>query len=379
MAESTTVALRTTVAANRSTIYSEPIDILGMVTKSEIVGAKAASHSPENAAITGCSSPESLRNRFEHALTTLTFPKSPTALYGPIRYILNGGGKRIRPILMLMSGELFQGDIETLLPAALAVEIFHAATLVHDDFMDAASLRRGRTTVHKKWGPSIAILAGDALTGTSYTLLNQTPPASLPAALNVFNTATSSIYEGQSLDLDFEARSVEAVTLEDYLEMISLKTAALFAGALQIGALLSKAPDADQERLHQFGKALGIAFQLQDDLLDVFGSTTDFGKTIGGDILANKKTFLLLKAYDLAKPDMRAAMDRLLQLPSSEANEKIQGMKEVFVHLNVKAAAEHERDRLIEEALDQLDAVAVSKERKTALKNLALQLGRRHA
>lgn len=321
----------------------------------------------------------SYRETINQRLASLALPKNPMGLYAPMRYTLNGGGKRLRPILMMMTGELFDGDKETLETAALAVEVFHNATLVHDDVMDAAALRRGRHTIHQKWDPSIAILTGDALTGVAYTLLNQTPPETLHAILAVFGASARRIYEGQALDLDFETRKGEEVSLESYLKMVGLKTASLFAGAMKISALLSKASTVDQEHVYQLGEALGIAFQIQDDCLDAFGETAEFGKTTGSDIVANKKTFLLLKAYALADPRTRAELDRLLALSSSEVGKKIHGIKGIFTRLDIKAVAENERDRWIEEALTQLDAVAALPERKVSLKEVILRLRHRNA
>ncbi|MBP7245354.1 MAG: polyprenyl synthetase family protein, partial [Bacteroidia bacterium] len=237
---------------------------------------------------------EQLQKEVEFQLSQLDFPQQPESLYDPLRYMLSLGGKRIRPVLVLLANDLFSGKRENAMPAALAVEVFHNFTLLHDDIMDRAPLRRGKPTVHQKWNSNIAILSGDAMFVKSCQLITQTPISAMPAVMNLFLKTALEVCEGQQYDMDFESRN--DIEIEEYLEMIKLKTAVLVGACLGIGAQIAGAKEEEVKHIYDFGVNLGIAFQLQDDILDVYGNEQKFGKQVGGDIIANKKTFLLLSA-----------------------------------------------------------------------------------
>ncbi|MFT6814411.1 MAG: geranylgeranyl diphosphate synthase type II, partial [Sphingobacteriales bacterium] len=241
-----------------------------------------------------------LKLYLEEELKTLDLPENPTNLYEPIRYILTLGGKRIRPVLVLMACDLFAGDYKKAISAAKAIELFHNFSLMHDDIMDDAPLRRGKTTVHEKWNEHVAILSGDAMLICAYKELLKSE-GNTTSLVEIFNNVALEVCEGQMLDMNFETRF--DVHVDEYLHMISQKTAILLSGALRIGALIGKASPTDVEQLGIFGKKLGIAFQLRDDLLDVYADQSQFGKQVGGDILSNKKTYLLLKALEQAQGD----------------------------------------------------------------------------
>ena len=242
---------------------------------------------------------EDLQSIISEAVQKLDFPGYPAKLYEPISYILSLGGKRMRPALLLMACELFGGDVNKAISPALAIEVFHNFTLMHDDIMDNAPLRRGKTTVHERWNKNVAILSGDVMLIEGYKLMMQVEDRLLRPILDIFNTTAVGVCEGQQLDMEFETRDV--VDINEYINMIRLKTAVVLGGALKIGALIGGAPAKDADLLSQFGVQLGVAFQLQDDILDVYGDPEKFGKQVGGDIISNKKTFLLIKALELAK------------------------------------------------------------------------------
>jgi geranylgeranyl diphosphate synthase type II len=263
-----------------------------------------------------------------------SFPKEPADLYNPITYTLNLGGKRIRPLLVLTGCDLFNGDLETAVPAAIAIELFHNFTLLHDDIMDRAPLRRGKETVYKKWNTNIAILSGDTMFALACEYLSQTNPEILPLALAEFTRTARKVCEGQQYDMNFESRKV--VSIGEYLEMIRLKTAVLIGCSLKLGAILAKAPAAETAKIYSFGENIGMAFQLQDDLLDVYGDEQKFGKEIGGDILSGKKTFLLLKAYETATGTERAELDQCFSEQDIPAGEKIARVKRVYESLKIK-------------------------------------------
>src|ERR1700761_9383330 len=241
---------------------------------------------------------EDLQAIISDAVKKLAFPEYPAALYEPISYILSIGGKRMRPALLLMACDLFGGDVDDALAPALAIEVFHNFTLMHDDIMDNAPLRRGRTTVHERWNKNVAILSGDVMLIEGYKLMMQVKDHLLRQILDIFNNTAVDVCEGQQIDMEFEQRN--DVTIKEYINMIRLKTAVVLGGALKIGALLGGASTKDANLLADFGVNLGLAFQLQDDILDVYGNPEKFGKQVGGDIIANKKTYLLLKALELA-------------------------------------------------------------------------------
>ncbi|SHE44328.1 geranylgeranyl diphosphate synthase, type II [Arenibacter palladensis] len=255
--------------------------------------------------------------------------KEPVNLYKPISYILNLGGKRLRPVLTLMTTDIFGGDYKKALDAALAVEVFHNFSLVHDDIMDEAPLRRGKQTLHKKWDLNTGILSGDAMLIYSYQLLESYPAMTFKKLLQVFSQTALEVCEGQQYDVDFENR--EDVTIPEYLIMIQNKTAVLVAAAMKMGAIIAEKPDELQDLIYDFGKNLGIAFQLQDDYLDAFGDPKSFGKQVGGDIIENKKTYLYLKALDMGTPKQAQELEHLYSIKPKDAKDKISTVKELFV------------------------------------------------
>ena len=261
-----------------------------------------------------------MKTDIEKAIASLDWKREPYGLYEPIEYTLASGGKRLRPQLVLTAAEMFGGDEEKVLPAALAIEVFHNFTLLHDDVMDKAQIRRGRETVHVRWNDNTAILSGDEMMIEAYKLLSQVPDNLLPKALNLFNKMATEICEGQQYDMEFEGR--DEVSIEEYIEMIRLKTSVLLATALQLGAYLSGANAQQQEALYQYGINIGLAFQIQDDLLDVYGDPTTFGKAIGGDICCNKKTYILITALQRADNETRAELEHWLEI-SNQPKEKI--------------------------------------------------------
>lgn len=270
------------------------------------------------------------------AIERLDWSREPQGLYAPIAYTLASGGKRLRPQLALLSCRLFGGDEEQALPVALALEVFHNFTLLHDDVMDRASVRRGRETVHVKWNDNTAILSGDQMLIEAYKLLAEAPGDKLPLLLRWFNEMATGICEGQQYDVDFEARA--DVTIEEYIEMIRLKTSVLLANALRSGAYIAGADEEQQKRLYDWGIHVGLAFQIQDDLLDVYGDEKTFGKAIGGDICCNKKTYLLLSAFAHADTAQREALEGWLARPASK--EKIEAVTALYDAIGVRAMAE---------------------------------------
>ena len=328
---------------------------------------------------------------FNRALASLPLDRQPASLYEPVRYELSLGGKRIRPVLMLMAYNLYRDDVETILPVALGLETYHNYTLLHDDVMDRADMRRGKPTVHKVWNENAAILSGDSMLVLAYRLVSQTDDRHLRPVLDLFTETALEIGEGQQYDLEFETR--DDVAEEEYIEMIRLKTSVLLACALKLGAILADAPDADADRLYQFGENLGLAFQLQDDLLDVYGDPATFGKNIGGDILEGKKTFMLINALRLADAGQRAELRRWLSTPVDEDNigasgctpeghsraEKIAAVTALYNQIGVRQLAEARINDYFIAAFTSLDAVALPADRKQPLRDFALSLmGRQH-
>lgn len=300
------------------------------------------------------------------------FPAAPASLYEPGEYFLSIGGKRIRPILCVLGNELFSEITEDAWSLATAIELFHNFTLIHDDMMDAAALRRGMQTVHTKYGDNTALLTGDVMLIRAYEKLQTINPAYLPKILSLFNTTAREVCEGQQLDMDFE--KMPSVTLDAYIHMITLKTSVLLAASLEMGAILGGATPGNCKHLYEFGKNLGIAFQIQDDYLDAFGDPEKFGKEVGGDIRQNKKTFLLLHALEVATPDQRAKLDTLL---ASNGPEKVPQVMELFKACNVDAWAIELKEKYLQMALANLEDIAVTSTRKTALLSLANYLMQR--
>lgn len=299
----------------------------------------------------------------------------PNNLYQPITYTLNMGGKRLRPVMLLMACDLFGGNIENALPAAVGVEVFHNFTLLHDDIMDHADIRRNHQTVHKKYSENVAILSGDAMSIMAYQYLLKTDHPNIQEATQLFSQTAIEVCEGQQYDMDFEDQF--DVQIEDYLKMIRLKTAVLIAGSLKIGALLGNAPKEDADRIYRFGINLGLAFQLQDDLLDVFADQNKFGKKTGGDIVANKKTFLLLKAIELATPQQKDQLISWINKPDFNPEEKIAAVKKIYLDLNLPAISQQKMDEFFRAALVELQSISIENERKKPLLQLAKTIMKR--
>lgn len=313
-----------------------------------------------------------LQSLIAHAITEDQFHLQAQGIEEPIRYFLRIGGKRLRPALVLMAADLFGGEVEAALPAALAIEYYHNFTLIHDDMMDNAPLRRGHGTIHTQWDTNTAILAGDALLVLAYRSLAACNPSHLPQLLQVFNQSSLEVCEGQQFDLEFEKR--ETVTETEYLQMIRLKTAVLLGAALKMGGILANAPTKDTERIYAFGVHMGIAFQLQDDILDVYGDMAAFGKQVGGDILAGKKTLLLIKAFESADPQQRQTLKQWLNDPSADAAEKVAAVTAIYNDLHIRELAEQAVQRHAAEAMGYLEAVQVPDARKDIIQSFANQL-----
>lgn len=296
----------------------------------------------------------------------------PRTLFAPAEYILSLGGKRLRPLLTLMAADLFGENPEEAIDAALAVEIFHNFSLVHDDLMDNADLRRGHPTVHKKWNANKAILSGDALVIEAYRYIANVPADILPDILGLFTTTAMEICKGQQYDMDFEQRL--DVKEEEYIEMIRLKTAVLIGCALKIGAIIARAPAEDADLLYEFGINIGLAFQLKDDLLDVYGDSSILGKKIGGDILCNKKTFLLIRCLKKANDKQRAELTRWLTATDFNPDEKIEFVKNIYDELNLKFVVENLIEKYYLASLDCLSLVNISDDQKRDLISLSENL-----
>ncbi len=307
-----------------------------------------------------------------YQLANLDWHREPQGLYEPIAYTLEAGGKRVRPTLVLEAAALYDYDLETVVPAALAIEIFHNFTLLHDDVMDKAPTRRGRDTVHIRWNENTAILSGDQMLIEAYKQLARVPADKLPHVLDLFNKMGTEICEGQQYDVDFETR--DDVTRAEYIEMIRLKTSVLLGTSLQIGAYIAGASEADQQALYDFGVHIGLAFQLQDDILDVYGNPETFGKTIGGDILANKKTYMLLTALQEAKGETKAELEHWLTVPDTNPAEKIAAVTAIYDQLGIRKTCEEVMLSYTEQALADLNKVSVTEEKKLILKQLAQKL-----
>lgn len=301
----------------------------------------------------------------EKELSHLHFGKNPRELYEPIDYTMTLGGKRIRPLFLLMGCDLFGGKIKDAVSPALSIEIFHNFTLVHDDIMDNAPLRRNKPTVYKKWNNNIALLSGDVMLVWAYRLLSRCDKNKFPKILEIFNETAIKVCEGQQLDMNFERRN--NVSIEEYVEMIGLKTAALIAGSLKIGAILGGANENNANLLYQFGKNIGIAFQLQDDFLDVFGNSEKFGKQVGGDIIANKKTFLLLKAFQLADEKTKWNLNRIFSSRKILPGKKVAEVKKIYEEIGVNEETEKAMKKFHSLALKQLSKIRADENKKQSL------------
>ena len=308
----------------------------------------------------------------DKALTTTSLKKEPSQLYEPITYTLSLGGKRIRPALLLLTNNLFGGNDDAAVNAALGIEVFHNFTLVHDDIMDEAPLRRGQQSVFKKWNTNVAILSGDVMLIQAIELLTKDNPNSISEILSVFNTTAIQVCEGQQYDMDFETSNT--VSIDDYLKMIELKTAVLLGCSLKIGAIIGAASNEESNHIYHFGKNLGIAFQLMDDVLDLYGDPEKFGKRIGGDVISNKKTYLLLKAQELATGNTKKDLDFCLTSTVLDDNSKVEKVKTIFNDLNIKQLAIDEMNLFYNTAISHLDSIDAPAEKKLVFEHFAKSL-----
>ena len=298
--------------------------------------------------------------------------QEPENLYKPITYILGLGGKKIRPVLTLMAASLFSKDYKKALPAAYAVEMFHNFTLVHDDIMDDAPLRRGQETVHEKWDINTGILSGDAMLILAYQYFENYPAITFQKLAKLFSKTALEVCDGQQLDVDFETRN--NVTIEEYIKMISLKTSVLIGAALKMGAIVSEANENDAQKLYDFGLNLGIAFQLQDDYLDTFGNPETFGKQVGGDIIENKKTYLYLKTLELAELDDKNLLHQLFQEKLDNNEEKINKTKQLFIKYNIPNYIKNQINDYSLKAFEVLESMQISDDAKKGLINFGKAL-----
>lgn len=313
-----------------------------------------------------------LTEKVTTALEQLPYDRQPQGLYAPIKYVLSLGGKRIRPVLMLMAYNMYREDVDRIMPVALGLEVYHNFTLLHDDLMDRADVRRGKPCVHKVWNDNTAILSGDNMLVMAYQMMSRCPSSALPSVISIFTETALQIDEGQQYDMEFEQRT--DVTEREYLEMIRLKTSVLLACALQIGALLGGASEADAQALYAYGEKVGLAFQLQDDYLDVYGDFETFGKAIGGDILCNKKTFLLINALAHAPEHLRAELQGWLAATEYDPAEKIEAVRHIYTQVGVDQMAKEKISFYIAQAEDALHALPIAEERKEILRQWTEQL-----
>jgi geranylgeranyl diphosphate synthase type II len=314
-----------------------------------------------------------LQDEISQLIAGMQYDRRPAELYAPVRYIMSLGGKRLRPLLTLLANDLFDGNIKNALFPALAIEVFHNFTLVHDDIMDNAPIRRGNQTVHNKWNANIAILSGDTMFAMAYQYAIRTESRFIPSILEVFSQTAIEVCEGQQLDMNFE--TAQRVTIPEYLEMIRLKTAVLLGACLKIGAITADASPDDTRLLYQFGVDLGMSFQLKDDLLDLYGNEGVFGKMTGGDVLANKKTYLVLRALELATESDQKRLFELFDrdyLIDSEA--KISEVKAIFDKYNIQQEVNTIMSQYLESAFSMLDKVNIDSSRKDFIRNYAKYL-----
>ena len=311
------------------------------------------------------------------ALASLPYDRKPSSLYEPIEYVLSLGGKRIRPVLTLLGYNLFKDDPEKIMMQALGLETYHNYTLLHDDLMDNADLRRGHETVHRRWDANKAILSGDSMLVLAYQRVAQCDDAQLPEVLKLFTETALEIGEGQEYDMTFETR--DDVTEDEYIEMIRLKTSVLLACALKMGAILADASEADAANLYKCGEQIGLAFQLQDDLLDVYGDTKVFGKAIGGDITSNKKTYMLINAVLRANDEQRAELLRWIEAKDFDRKEKIEAVTRIYDAIGIRALCEEKINFYFSEARKYLDLVNVPEERKQNLRKYMNEMMKRES
>ncbi len=318
---------------------------------------------------------EQLRDIIKAELNKQEYVEEPYSLFEPIKYIMEDGGKRLRPVLTLMAYNLYRDDIEKALKSAIGIEIFHNYTLLHDDVMDDAELRRGRQTVHKKWNSNVAILSGDAAAITAYKYIETVEDSYLRFVIDGFNQVAMDVCKGQQYDMDFESRT--DVTVEEYIQMIYLKTSVLIAGSMRHGALIAGAPEHEYNALYDFGGYLGLVFQLQDDYLDVYGDVKEFGKSIGGDIICNKKTYLLIKALELAGDKDKALLNEWLKKKQFDAAEKIKEVTDIYNRVGVREAAMAKIGDYLEKSRGALEKIEVPEERKIHFREMIDFIGGR--
>ena len=313
--------------------------------------------------------------RVNNAIKAIPYPQQPSHLYEPITYTMDLGGKRLRPVLVLMACEAVGGDINRALTPAIGLEMFHNFTLLHDDVMDKADIRRGKPTVHVKWDDNTAILSGDAMLTMATQLIAQAPADVMPQVMDLYNRTAMEIYEGQQYDVDFETRN--DVTVDEYIEMIRLKTSVLLGCACKMGALIGGADEATAQLFYKVGENLGLAFQLQDDMLDVWGDEATFGKAIGGDIMNNKKTFLLINAMQRATGDHKVELSLWLSTPNASRAVKVPAVTAIYDALNLRSLSLDAINRYNDEALEALSKIAISDEARSEFANFITRLVKR--
>ena len=315
---------------------------------------------------------EELLQKVNEALDGLAYDRNPFSLYEPIKYVLAIGGKRVRPVLMLLTYNLYKDDPERIMMQAIGLETYHNFTLLHDDLMDQADMRRGHRTVHKRWNPNQAILSGDTMLLQAFDRIADCEVDKLKDVFNTFLITTYEVGEGQQLDVEYETR--DDVKEEDYIEMIRLKTSVLIACATKIGAILAGASKEDQDNLYKFGEQIGLAFQLQYDLLDVYGDPKVFGKNIGGDITSNKKTYMLINALNLANEKQRQELKKWIAAKDFDRNEKVKAVTKLYDEIGIRQLCERKMDEYYDRALEYLAKVNVAEERKKELKAYAAEM-----
>lgn len=318
---------------------------------------------------------EEILTKVNTFLDNIPYDRKPQSLYEPIKYVLSMGGKRIRPVLMLLAYNLFKDDPESILMPACALETYHNYTLLHDDLMDNADLRRGHQTVHRRWDANTAILSGDSMLVLAYQRMAQCSADKMQQVLTLFTETALEIGEGQQYDMDFEHRN--DVREEEYIEMIRLKTSVLLACATKIGAILADASAQDADNIYRFGEQMGLAFQLQDDFLDVYGDTKVFGKAIGGDIVSNKKTYMLINAFNRADAAQRAELERWIEATDFDAKEKIAAVTRIYNEIGIDRLAMEKIKFYFNESKKYLDAVSVAPERKAELAKYTAEMMKR--
>lgn len=316
------------------------------------------------------------QNAFTSYLEDFIIEKEPASLYNPINYILNLGGKRLRPVLTLLTAEVFDCDYKKALDAALSIEVFHNFSLVHDDIMDDAPLRRGKETVHEKWDINTGILSGDAMLIMAYQLFENYEASVFQSLARLFSKTALEVCEGQQYDVDFETR--DDVTVDEYLKMIEYKTAVLVGAAMKMGAIVANVSEKDQNAIYEFGKNIGIAFQLQDDYLDAFGDPKTFGKQVGGDIIENKKTYLYIKAVEFSEANEKLQLQHLFEINPIDPTDKIETTKQIFDASGSTNATKKEIENYTQKAFSVLETLNISEAKKAVLKQFGMQLMNRN-